>query len=188
MDFDGARVSGGVGSLANIVKAFSGAGIINRVIALFDNDTAAAAALHTLRRANISENIRILTLPGIDLLDDYPTLGPSGLMNMNVNGMAGSIELYLGEDVLQDPQGTYCPIQWTGYDSGVKKYQGEVLTKDSIQKRFKRKLEKCKKDRKLIEGTDWGGIYSILGVLLTAFHDVDQELILTWADEFCQGH
>ena len=44
MDFDGAKVGGGAGSLATMVKSFSGAGIINRVVAVFDNDTAARAA------------------------------------------------------------------------------------------------------------------------------------------------
>ena len=44
MDFEGARVSGAAGSLAALVKAFVGAGIANRVVALFDNDTAATAS------------------------------------------------------------------------------------------------------------------------------------------------
>ena len=40
MDFEGAKVGGGAGELANLVKAFAGAGIINRIIALFDKETA----------------------------------------------------------------------------------------------------------------------------------------------------
>ena len=43
MDFEGVRIGGGAGSLVNIVKAFAGAGIVNRTVALFDNDTAARA-------------------------------------------------------------------------------------------------------------------------------------------------
>jgi hypothetical protein len=31
---------------------------------------------------------------------------------MNVNGLAGSIELYLGADVLTDAQGSLVPVQW----------------------------------------------------------------------------
>jgi hypothetical protein len=36
MEFDALRVGGGAGNLANLVKAFAGAGIANRTIALFD--------------------------------------------------------------------------------------------------------------------------------------------------------
>jgi HEPN/Toprim N-terminal domain 1 len=124
MDFDGAKVGGGAGSLANMVKSFSGAGIINKVIAVFDNDTAAHAALKGLQKAKISNNIKVFTLPEIEILNDYPTIGPSGMVNMNVNGLAGSIEPYLGKSVLTDGEGNLYPIQWTGLDPGLQKYQG----------------------------------------------------------------
>jgi hypothetical protein len=43
--------------------------------------------------------------PEIDIARDYPTLGTNGLSHMDVNGLAGSIELYLGADVLRDSDG-----------------------------------------------------------------------------------
>ena len=49
MDFEGARVGGGAGSLANILKAFAGAGIVNKTLGIFDNDNAGEAAIRTLR-------------------------------------------------------------------------------------------------------------------------------------------
>jgi hypothetical protein len=49
MDFEGANIEGGAGALVGIVKAFVGAGIANRVVALLDNDTAAQVALRGLR-------------------------------------------------------------------------------------------------------------------------------------------
>ncbi|MGM8899934.1 HEPN/Toprim-associated domain-containing protein, partial [Psychrobacter sp. 1Y4] len=102
MDFEGAKVGGGAGSLANIVKSFSSVGIINKVIAVFDNDTAAHAALKGIEKSKISNNIKIFILPNIDILNDYPTIGPSGEVNMNVNGMAGSIEPYLGSECISN--------------------------------------------------------------------------------------
>jgi len=45
MDFHGTSAQGGVGALVSTVKAFAGAGVANRVVALFDNDTAARAAV-----------------------------------------------------------------------------------------------------------------------------------------------
>lgn len=49
MDFGASRPPGGTGQLVSLVKAFSAAGITNRVIALFDNDTAAHEAVRRAR-------------------------------------------------------------------------------------------------------------------------------------------
>ena len=102
LDFENTGYGGGVGNLANVVKAFSGAGIVNNVIALFDNDTAAEVACRVISRTKIPKNISILRLPPLDLLKNYPTIGPSGQVELDVNGMAASIELYFGEDILKN--------------------------------------------------------------------------------------
>jgi hypothetical protein len=184
MDFEGARVGGSVGSLANIVKAFIGAGIVNKVIAIFDNDTAAEVAIRTLRNVRLPANMRVLRLPELAVLRDYPTIGPSGSFVMNVNGMAASIELYLGVDVLRDEAGTLAPVQWTGYDATVGKYQGEVLFKDQVQERFKRRLDACRGDRELMHKTDWTGLRAILSDIFAAFHDLDGKQICTFVEEY----
>lgn len=75
MDFEGARVGGGAGALAGMVKAFVGAGIANRVVALFDNDTAGAAAIRSLAQVKIPSNIKVLQYPWLPLACQYPTLG-----------------------------------------------------------------------------------------------------------------
>lgn len=175
IDFDEARVSGGAGNLANIVKVFAGAGIINKVIALFDNDTAAESSLKSLRFLNLPKNIRIRKLPHLAALQSYPTIGPSGMVTMNVNGIAGSIELYLGSDVLVDESGNLTPVQWTGYDSSLGKYQGELLSKNEVQERFSRRIRECRRDSTIIEATDWIGIRAILHELFEAFREFDRE-------------
>lgn len=177
MDFELAKVGGGAGNLANIVRAFAGAGILNRVIALFDNDTAAEAAIRSLRGLQLPEHIKVLTMPALSALENYPTIGPSGPVTMNVNGVAGSIELYLGKDCLADENGNLAPIHWTGYEAGVGKYQGEVHFKDRIHERFKQKLERCASDAAEIERVDWSGIREIVGVLCSVFHALDSRLI-----------
>lgn len=184
MDFDGAKVGGGAGSLTNMVKSFSGAGIINKVIAVFDNDTAAHAALRGLEKAKISSNIKIYILPDIEFLKNYPTIGPSGMMNMNINGLAGSIEPYFGKDCLLDSEGNYYPIQWTGFDAGLAKYQGEITAKNIIQKNFEKKLRHCIEDSSLVEDYDWSGIRAILEGIFKIFHEDDGQQILSWAKEY----
>src|SRR5690606_5828854 len=63
MDFEGTRVAGGAGPLVALVKAFAGAGIANRIIAILDNDTAAAVALRGLAAIKLPDNIRVIQYP-----------------------------------------------------------------------------------------------------------------------------
>lgn len=177
MDFEAFRVGGGTGALANMIKAFAGAGIVNRTIGLFDNDAAGTDAIRSMPVVR-RRNLRILQLPSQDILRAYPTLGPNGLSNMDVNGLAASIELYLGHDILEDAATKeLIPVQWTGYMPGVAKYQGEILRKPEVQERFRAKLQRCREDRSQVEMSDWSGIHAILGVLRAAFHGLDAKLM-----------
>jgi hypothetical protein len=49
-------------NLASLVKGLAGVGIGNRVIAVFDNDTAGAIQADEVRKLKLPENFRILTL------------------------------------------------------------------------------------------------------------------------------
>jgi hypothetical protein len=71
-------------------------------------------------------------LPHLELLREYPTLGPTGKSNLNVNGLAASIELYFGSDVLSGANGA-TPIQWRGYNPEMRAYHGEVMEKARLQ-------------------------------------------------------
>jgi hypothetical protein len=111
MNFEGMDVPGGAGHLINQTKAFAGAGIKNRVIAVFDNDSAGRAALRTLKKSRLPSNFAAIHLPNIALAGNYPTIGPTGRRRVNINGRAASIELYLGRDVLRDKNGRLRTIQ-----------------------------------------------------------------------------
>ncbi len=178
LDFEGARIGGGAGALANIIKAFAGAGIVNRIIALFDNDTAAESAVNTLKSISLPDNIVVLQYPTLTLANEYPTLGPTGLAAMNVNGLAGSIELYLGKDVLVDAAGNLLPVQWRGYDAKLEKYQGEIMDKSDILERFNTKLSICESDSSKFSEYDWDGIKAIFTEMRQAFHQKDSKEIL----------
>lgn len=166
VDF-GMRPPGGAGNLANLVKSFAGAGIENRVVFLFDNDTGARSAISALT-ADLPPSIRVLRYPDIESARAYPTLGPSGLVNLDVNGLAGSIELYYGSDVLES-EGQLEPVQWRGYDERLRQYQGEVLHKQQLKERFLDKLSACSADQSLLQSTDWTGIRAVLAAMFSAF-------------------
>ena len=178
LDFTGAKVSGGAGELANLVRAFTGARVRQRVLAIFDNDTAASAALSRLDVDALPDNIVVRQYPDTDIARCYPTTGPSGNTEMNVNGRAASIELYLGEDVLRDSDGVLRPVQWKGYDPKLAAYQGEVRDKKKILEAFVSKLDSCEKDPDQLDSYDWDEILGILDSMRSAFQSVDVKAIL----------
>jgi hypothetical protein len=171
MDFDGANAPGGAGHLVNTVKAFAGAGIANRIVALFDNDTGARAALRGLDGVDLPPSVRVLQFPAIPIGANYPTSGPSGLVHMDVNGLAASLEMYLGEDVLRRADGTFTPVHWRGFDTAVRAYQGELEHKGELQNKFTEKLAAAATDPAVMQAQDWTGIRAILDMVRRAFEN-----------------
>ena len=51
---------------------------------------------------------------------------------MNLNGLAGLIEIYMGRDILTGNDGNLELVQWGGYMNRVKKYQGSLINKDAV--------------------------------------------------------
>jgi hypothetical protein len=178
MDFEAARVEGGASHLARIVKSFAGAGIANKVIAIFDNDTVGLEAIRLLRQIKLPGNLSVLKLPELKALRKYPTIGPSGPAKMNVNGLAASIELYLGEDVLRE-NGKLPPVKWSTFISSMGQYQGEVLDKDRIHKRFKEKLTLDRDRSNLTQDQNWVGLCAIMSSIFSAFHRYDRNVIFS---------
>lgn len=175
MDFELTKMEGGSAHLARIVKAFAGAGIVNKILAVFDNDTAGKEAIQSLG-TQLPANLRAVQLPPLDALRSYPTEGPTGCVAMDVNGLAGSIELYLGADVLCE-NGKPIPVQWKSYSATLGQYHGEVRDKAGIQRRFKSKLRAFEKGTST-ENADWSGVRAILAAIFSAFHAFDAEIIL----------
>jgi len=171
VDFESSYIQGGSGALTNTIKAFIGAGINNRIIGVYDNDTAGNSSMKLLTKLQLPHNLRIIKYPHLSLATSYPTMGPNGLTQLDINGLACSIELYLGLDVLNDDKGTKVPIQWTGFDKGIARYQGEIINKNAIQNQFFKKLKVCEKDPTSIKDYDWSGIRSILTCIFNVFNN-----------------
>ena len=143
LDFDGLRIEGSADMLAKTIRSFVGAGISQRLIGIFDNDTAGLAAMGTLSNVSLPDHVRLMTLPENGLAKAYPTLGPQGVSTMDVNGMACGIEMYLGDDALHDARGELRPVRWAGYNQKLGRYQGAVGDKDGIAESFFEGLDRC---------------------------------------------
>jgi hypothetical protein len=81
LDHEGFSPPPGTGNIANLVKGLAASGISNRVIALFDNDSAGTVAASGALNRSYPKNFRILQLPTVPRGKSYPTLGPSGTRN-----------------------------------------------------------------------------------------------------------
>lgn len=139
-DFHNFRADGGTSYLAKLLKSFSAVKIKNRIIAIFDNDTAAELEIQNLSTVPILESIKIMKLPTLDFCISYPTIGPTGRNNTNINGSAVSIELFFGEDIIQN-NNEFFPIQWTNYVEKLDMYQGSIVNKSEINVKMDLKLK-----------------------------------------------
>ncbi|MGW4931871.1 hypothetical protein ACWEQH_02605 [Streptomyces sp. NPDC004166] len=157
---------GGAAAAVRTLKSFAAAGISHRIVAIFDNDSAAYEAVLALRPNSIPEHYGVMHYPHLPLAEAYPTLGPQGDSVMDVNGLAGSIELYLGRDVLEGESGTLTPVQWKGYMHKIGAYQGEVTNKGALQNSFRAKVDEVLADSEVIKNQDWSGLELILDALV----------------------
>ncbi|MEK2688870.1 HEPN/Toprim-associated domain-containing protein [Bdellovibrio sp. GT3] len=162
LDFEENKLQGSASSLIHTIKALSAAGISNDIVAVFDNDTAAKDSMKYLKELKLRKNIRIVSLPDIDLLKNYPTVGPQGSVDMDVNGLAGSIELYFPVEALRHQLGMFHPVIWKGFIEGQKKYQGEVSRKADIQASFDKILLDIKDGRSSVASYDFGNMMKVL--------------------------
>ena len=119
-----------------------------------------------LKSISLPENFKLLHLPNIEIAENYPTLGPNGKEIMNVNGKACSIEMFVGKDVLSI-DGELTPIQWKGFIEKTQTYQGEIMNKALIQKRFN---AKCCSFTKTDNQSPWEDIKTLLDSLFNAFN------------------
>jgi hypothetical protein len=169
MDFHISNVAGSAGNLVNTIKSFIGAGIKNKIIALFDNDTAARDALSVIKEFEIPDNIILMQLPDLGFANDYPTLGPTGLTEMNINGLACSIELYLGKPVIME-KGSFIPIQWKGFNFKTNSYQGEIIKKNAIQKHFFSVIKNAKVNNEAKRNHDWSALQLVFETIFDVFN------------------
>jgi len=140
MDFDEFKVESNASALVKLVTAFSASNVKHPFIVLFDNDTTGIMEMKRLLQIKLPVNIKVLKFPDIKSAKLYPTVGPTGIKKMNVNGLACGIEMYFGEDTLSK-NGKKIPIHWKSYNEKEKQYQGEIYEKNYVQEQFREKLK-----------------------------------------------
>jgi hypothetical protein len=166
-------VDGGASYLVKFLRAFGTARIATRLIGVFDNDAAGGEAFLEATRLRLPENIVPYKLPDIELARAYPTVGPQGLHNVDVNGRAASIELYLGRHNLTGIDGQLTPVHWSGPTGKTGNYQGAIQNKAEVGKAFLKDIRAARSTDECRERypelvTIWSGIFSALQTLNAA--------------------
>lgn len=165
IDFETANARGGTPELVQFARMLIGCGIKNRVVFLFDNDTAGMDALEQLKAGPLPANVFAMTLPSREFAKHYPTVGPGGPMAADINGRACSLELYFGTDVLTE-SGQLSPVRWVGFNDRLQEYQGQISNKAAIQKRFEDKLEAAKANPDAMARYDFAGMQEIFEAII----------------------
>ena len=145
LDFSSSKYGGGAPSLVSQVKGFAAAGVRIRILGILDNDAAAQEALRPLEQIKLPDNIRVMKLPELEFAKNYPTVGPLGKLNGDVNGLAVSIEFFAGERLLTDVGGGKPnPVVCGSYYPRINTYQGELENKACAAKALRKSLSQEK--------------------------------------------
>jgi hypothetical protein len=166
-DLEETKAAGGTDQVVANLRSFAAAGVMNRVIALVDNDAAGLAALKTLANPALPKNYIARNLPDLDYARAYPTHGPSGPSQDDVNGRACSVEFYFGLDCLIGPDRNPVPIQWTSLNKSVNTWQGELQNKRYVEERIDALLDAAEAGQVPLDER-WDPLREIAQILIDA--------------------
>jgi hypothetical protein len=123
----------GTGSLVKFAEGLAKIDVQNNIVFLFDNDAEGVEALRAVRRFKLPPNMSTLVLPDLEEFRQFPSLGPDGIRNSDINGRAAAIECYLDLNLQQ-----YGPAKviWTNYKKESGTYQGVLEHKESYANAF----------------------------------------------------
>ncbi|EMF56531.1 HEPN/Toprim-associated domain-containing protein [Streptomyces bottropensis] len=166
-DLEETKAAGGTDRVVANLRSFAAAGVMNRVVALVDNDAAGRAALKTLANPVLPKTYVARNLPDLDYARAYPTRGPSGPSLDDINGRACSVEFYFGLDCLIGPDGNPVPIQWTSLNKSVNTWQGELQNKRYVEERIDALLDAAEAGQVQLDER-WDPLREIAQILIDA--------------------
>lgn len=124
----------GTGNLYNFCSGLMKIGVENKILVIFDNDTAGNEKFDKLMALPQMRNLLITKLPDSPLFDYTNTVGPQGFSFENINGTAVAIECFLDfASCNMEPI-----VRWTNYIDKMQKYQGALINKDDYVRAFKK--------------------------------------------------
>ena len=129
---------GGCRHVRRCIGILAGIRGIVPVVALLDNDAEGRNVVKEME-GKCPRNVVVGTLPDTELGESWPTIGPGGEQEENVNGRAMSIEMYMGEENLKR-KGKKKRIRWSSYVNRIGEYQGAIDGKEETQQKFNKAI------------------------------------------------
>lgn len=159
----------GAAQVMRTLRSFAAAGVTNRVVGVLDNDAAGRVAAKNLDAKPRPTNNRYFLLPDVPYGAAYPTYGPGGDAELNINGRAVAIEFQFGLHNLRLDNGELARIEWSGREAAIGVYQGSLSKndKDAVQRRIREFLESASPDHdRAVE--PWPTVHALVDRLLEA--------------------
>ncbi|MDZ7794930.1 MAG: hypothetical protein U5P10_14930 [Spirochaetia bacterium] len=123
----------GVGNMLNFYNGLLKIKPNRKILFIFDNDTAGNEAYDKCVMTK-QKNIKAIKLPVMEEFNQIQCEGPYGIISDNINGKAVSIELFLDLEFRKKEKPM---VLWLSFNKRSKKYQGELIKKESYIKFFK---------------------------------------------------
>ena len=123
----------GTGNLVKFAEGLVKIDVQNQIVFLFDNDAEGHDAHQRLSALTLPPNMRGVMLPEMEDFRAFPTQGPEGIRESNINRRAAAIECYLDLDVGEYPTAR---VLWTNYKRVLEVYHGSLEHKEFYAKEF----------------------------------------------------
>lgn len=133
VDVDERHPFWGAGNLVKFAEGLVRIDIQNKVLFILDNDAEGVDAMKRLKDLAMPSNMRAMLLPDDDTLRKFPTIGPEGTRESDINGRAAAIECYLD---LRLPNLPPAVVRWSNYKKEVNAWQGALEYKETYMRHF----------------------------------------------------
>ncbi|WP_166308783.1 HEPN/Toprim-associated domain-containing protein [Bradyrhizobium sp. 2S1] len=143
----------GTGNVFRFIQGLISIRVMNSVVVIYDNDAEGRANYERTLGLNIPDNLAVLKLPDRPEFVRFPTQGPNGEGEADINGRAVAIECFL--DLPGDAR-----VRWSSYVSKVDAYQGELIDKERYAREFIKQRGRAK-------GYDYSKIEAVLDYIIS---------------------
>lgn len=123
----------GSGNLVKFAEGLVRIDVQNQVLFLLDNDAEGVEAFLKLQQLNLPANMRAMRLPDLEEFKSFPSRGPEGVSDCDINGRAAAIECYLDLNLEMYPPAR---VTWTNYKKDLDAWHGALDHKDSYIRHF----------------------------------------------------
>ena len=157
----------GIGNLHNFCQGLAKIGVINNILAIYDNDIEGTSKFVDAQELQLPQNMRIMKLPFLDEFKAFKTIGPTGESIEDINGKAVAIECYLDLNWESENEAV---VRWSGFNKRIKQYQGELVAKEKYTKKFLRQ-------KQIVQNYDYSKLEKLIGEIYIHCVDIAQAKI-----------